>query len=141
MIQRFWRKRRPRNDTCAITQEALVPPIFRYYPDPNCRPIGYSLVQILELVQITGKTTDPMTREKYTSTDLDRMDHLMTVYKLHDTYLSPKRAIEKKLQGLEAGVRVAYDSLLNPTQDMLVEVPLGSLVNYLLANVMAAIRA
>lgn len=116
-IKRFFLSKRPLSRTCVLTQEIIKGPIFRYYPNQNHskQPIGYSLDAILQYIQVTGKDIDPMTREKWSKRDYERIDLLMSRYKLHEIYLSPLRARQRRTNELQAKCLLIFRAALRPS--------------------------
>ena len=116
-IKKFLLRSRPLSMTCVLTQETIKGPIFRYFPNQNHqkRPIGYSLDAILQYIHVTGKDIDPMTREKWTKRDLERIDVLMSRHKLHDAYLSPLKVYQKKINELKNTCLLIFRAALRPS--------------------------
>lgn len=95
-----------------------MPPIFRFYPEQNTnvRPIGYSLVELVQYINTTDNYTDPCTREPYSERDLWRMHALMTTYKLNETMTSPWFKRQRNIVEAEHNVRVQFRALMHPAE-------------------------
>ena len=118
-IARFWKRVRPRNDTCAVTLAPLQPPIFRYYPehDYTKRPIGYDLHAIIQNIKVTGKLLDPCTREDYTTDDFQRLDALTRAYNI--PFQSPLAIRERLLNEMDAALFTMFRATLYPPREIL----------------------
>lgn len=80
-IQRIYRERRHRradNDTCPITLEPLVQPMFVRRNIAKTYRRGFSLRAIAEYIVSTGKLLDPCDKEPFSMSDLKSMQELCT---------------------------------------------------------------